>query len=142
MFTLDSRLTNDTLVLGDFELSRVLLMKDSRYPWCILVPKEADITEIYQLSESQQAQLTKESALLGQQLMTLFKGDSLNVAALGNVVSQLHVHHVIRYQNDATWPGPVWGVGCAEPYTDNALIGIAKKISVSLAGELGFLSKI
>jgi diadenosine tetraphosphate (Ap4A) HIT family hydrolase len=138
MFELDPRLANDTIVLGDFIESRLLLVKDSRYPWCILVPKHSEITEMYQLSQSQQAQITKESALLGQTLMSLFDGVSLNIAALGNVVSQLHIHHVVRYVDDSTWPGPIWGVGTAVAYSRDDLNQRASQITAQLKGKLGF----
>lgn len=140
MFELDPRLANDTIVLGDFATSRLLLAKDSRYPWCILVPKRCDITEIYQLAGEEQAQLSRESALLGRKLMELYQGDSLNVAALGNVVAQLHIHHVVRFTNDASWPGPIWGVGVAIPYADGELAKHARQITSSLSGELGFIA--
>jgi len=140
MFELDARLNNDTLTLGSFGVSRLLLMKDKRYPWCILVPQMVGITEAYQLSEAQQLALAKESSLLGQTLMELYQGDSLNVAALGNVVSQLHVHHVVRFHDDATWPSPVWGVGSAEAYQESALNEIAQTIVQRLAGQLSFVA--
>jgi diadenosine tetraphosphate (Ap4A) HIT family hydrolase len=139
MFELDKRLENDTITIGDFQLSRVLLSKDSRYPWCILVPRVNAITESYQLSEQQQIQLCQESAWVASQLMVMFKGDSMNVAALGNVVSQLHVHHVVRFENDACWPGPIWGVGQSTPYTQSDLKSVALKITVLLEGKLGFM---
>lgn len=138
MFKLDTRLQNDTLTLGCFGLSRVLLMKDKRYPWCILVPQVADIKEAYQLSASQQTQLQQESNALGKALMELYHGDSLNVAALGNVVSQLHVHHVIRFYGDQTWPAPVWGVGSAVAYDEQELSQRATEIVNKLSGLLDF----
>jgi len=140
MFELDARLNNDTLTLGSFGLSRLLLMKDKRYPWCILVPQVAGITEAFQLSEAQQLALAKESSLLGKTMMDIHQGDSLNVAALGNVVSQLHVHHVIRVHDDATWPGPIWGVGSSVAYGDVALNEIGNAIVQRLAGQLGFVA--
>jgi len=140
MFTLDARLQNDTIMLGQFGLSRLLLSKDKRYPWCILVPQVDNIQEAYQLSEDQQAQLQQESNALGKTLMALFEGDSLNVAALGNVVSQLHVHHVVRYKNDPTWPGPIWGVGDAVSYSDQELLTMANKIKLKLHGTLDFIA--
>ncbi len=128
MFLLHPRLEMDSIIMGDFRLSRLLLMNDSRYPWFILVPRRAGVTEIYQLSEDEQQQLQRESVSLGQAIMSVFGGDKLNVAALGNLVSQLHIHHIVRYRDDASWPGPVWGVGIAEPYTDEQLATIREKI--------------
>lgn len=142
MFELDKRLAKDTVFIGNFQLSRVLLSKDSRYPWCILVPQVNDITESYQLSEQQQIQLCQESAWVASQLMATFKGDSMNVAALGNVVSQLHVHHVVRFDNDACWPGPIWGQGESTPYTQSDLESLALKITSLFEGKLGFTPSI
>ena len=118
MFKLHPRLEADTILLGHFELSRCLLMNDARYPWCILVPERDGISEIYQLSDKEQQQLQRESSLLSQCLMALFKADKMNIAALGNLVPQLHLHHVARYRSDESWPGPVWGVGVARLYTE------------------------
>jgi len=115
-FGLDARLAADTLPCADLPLSRLLLMNDARYPWCILVPRRAGIREWYELDDDDQAQLLKESIWLGRTLMQRFGGDKLNVAALGNVVPQLHLHHVVRRQGDGAWPAPVWGRGTAEPY--------------------------
>ncbi len=108
-FTLHSRLAADTFVLGEFPLCRLLLMNDRQYPWFILVPRRTDLREIYQMSEADQQQFWRESALLSQAAMAAFGGHKLNVAALGNLVPQLHVHHVVRYEADPAWPAPVWG---------------------------------
>ncbi|MBE9526439.1 MAG: HIT domain-containing protein [Proteobacteria bacterium] len=128
MFTLDPRLDQDTIYLGDFVLSRVLLMNDARYPWVILVPRVVGLTECFQLSEAEQAQLTKESNFVAKSLKALVQADKMNVAALGNVVSQLHIHHVARYQADETWPAPVWGKGQAIPYTVQELEAICEQL--------------
>lgn len=138
MFELDKRLAADTLVVGNFELSTLLLSRDSRYPWCILVPKVAGISESYQLSDQQQIQLCKESSLVASELMTMFNGDSMNVAALGNVVSQLHVHHVVRFENDESWPGPIWGQGTAIGYQNTELEALKTKLVACFEGSLGF----
>ncbi|MBJ2128819.1 HIT domain-containing protein [Alteromonas sp. IB21] len=109
MFKLDSRLHNDTFFVCDLSLCRVLLMNDSQFPWLILVPMKSDIAEIIDLSEEEQITLLRESALASKALQALFSPLKLNVAALGNVVRQLHVHHVARYDTDCAWPKPVWG---------------------------------
>lgn len=109
MFKLDSRLHNDTFFVCDLSLCRVLLMNDSQFPWLILVPMKKDIGEIIDLSEQEQVTLLQESALASKALQALFSPLKLNVAALGNVVRQLHVHHVARFDNDCAWPKPVWG---------------------------------
>lgn len=119
MFLLHPRLESDAIYLGDLPLSRLLLMNDARYPWCILVPRREDLSEIYQLSGADQQQLWRESAILGEGMMEVFGGDKLNIAALGNLVPQLHLHHIVRYRDDTSWPGPVWGVGHPEPYSES-----------------------
>ena len=109
VFTLDPRLEQDTLCLGAFPLSLLLLMNDSTYPWLILVPQRPEIREIYQLDPADQQQLLVESSHLAEVLAGLLHPDKLNIAALGNVVPQLHLHHVVRYRSDPAWPAPVWG---------------------------------
>lgn len=108
-FELHPRLAADTFVLGDFPLSRLLLMNDAQYPWCILVPRRAGLREIFELSEADQQQLLRESSTLGRAMMQAFEGHKLNIAALGNLVPQLHLHHIVRQEGDAAWPAPVWG---------------------------------
>jgi diadenosine tetraphosphate (Ap4A) HIT family hydrolase len=116
-FTLHPQLAQDSLFIADLPLSQLRLLNDSRYLWCLLVPRRANVREIYELTEADQQQLLKESSQLGQRLMQLGKGDKLNVAALGNVVPQLHVHHVVRKVGDEAWPAPVWGKGTLQPYS-------------------------
>ena len=102
-FQLDPQLAGDCIIVGDFPLTRLLLMNDSTFPWFILVPRVSDIEEAYQLNDEQQLQLMHESSFLSRKLQALFSADKMNVAALGNVVRQLHVHHVVRYVGDAAW---------------------------------------
>jgi diadenosine tetraphosphate (Ap4A) HIT family hydrolase len=109
MFSLDPRLQNDTFQLGRFPLSLLLLMNDRTFPWLILVPQRPDIQEIYQLDPADQHQLLRESSQLATVLASQYHPDKLNIAALGNVVPQLHLHHVVRYRTDPAWPAPVWG---------------------------------
>jgi diadenosine tetraphosphate (Ap4A) HIT family hydrolase len=118
MFELDSRLKNDTVTLASWPLCEVLLMNDVQYPWVILVPKVEGATELFHLNKTQRQQLDAESILLSETLMSVFQGDKLNVAALGNVVSQLHIHHVVRFKSDITWPAPVWGKFPAQAYSE------------------------
>lgn len=120
-FQLDSRLAADSEVLGDLPLSRLLLSRDSRYPWCILVPRQPGLRELHQLAPEDGARVFAEISQVSLALEQLFAPDKLNVAALGNVVPQLHVHVVARFQGDAAWPGPIWGQGSAEPYEEDAL---------------------
>ncbi|MFW5425652.1 MAG: HIT domain-containing protein [Methylophagaceae bacterium] len=116
MFKLDPRLEQDTILIGESSLSTVLLMNDARYPWVILVPRATGVTEVFQLNVKQQAQLMNESNFIAEKMKTLVQADKMNVAALGNVVSQLHIHHVARFIGDETWPAPVWGKGAAVQY--------------------------
>ncbi|MBD2859792.1 HIT domain-containing protein [Spongiibacter sp. KMU-158] len=109
MFSLHPRLAEDTFVVGDLPLCRVLLMNDSQYPWLILVPREENLRELHQLSWASQQQFLRESNLAASLLEQLFRAEKLNLAALGNMVPQLHFHHIARFQDDPAWPGPVWG---------------------------------
>lgn len=120
-FELDIRLASDTIVLGDFPLSRCLLMNDAHYPWLILVPRRNNLTEVHQLSSEDQVQLLRESSWLSQALKLAFNADKMNVANLGNVVSQLHWHIVARHSTDAAWPGPIWGKNPVQHYGVQAL---------------------
>ena len=108
-FILHPMLANDTITLAELPLSRLLLSNDKQYPWFILVPRVNDIQDIYQLEWQDQLQFLNESSLLSELLMQVFKGDKMNVAALGNICPQLHVHHIVRFKTDAAWPAPVWG---------------------------------
>ncbi|PTY36898.1 histidine triad (HIT) protein [Saccharospirillum sp. MSK14-1] len=121
MFELDHRLQNDCVEIGELMLNRILLMKDANYPWLILVPQREDISEIYQLDVDDQEQLIWESSFVAERLMDTFNGDKMNIAALGNVVPQLHIHHVVRKRTDAAWPNPVWGAVPAKAYPRGAL---------------------
>lgn len=127
-FELDPVLVKDTYVLGDFPLCRLLLAKDANYPWFILVPRRVGATELYHLSEKDQFQLIRESSFLAENLADLFGARKMNVATIGNMVSQLHMHHVVRYEKDAAWPKPIWGAAESVPYTDDALKAIKKKV--------------
>jgi len=119
-FRLDFRLAADTLVVGDLGLCRALLMNDSRFPWLILVPRRDALIEIHDLSAPERALLIEESAMAGERLKKLTGAKKINVAALGNIVAQLHVHVVARFEDDPAWPGPVWGSGAAVAYEPQA----------------------
>lgn len=118
MFELHPQLAKDCQLIGRFTLCHLLLMRDANYPWCILVPDRAGITEIHQLSAEDQQQLMRESSLLASSMATLFAADKMNIAALGNIVPQLHIHHIVRQRTDPAWPAPVWGKLPARSYTD------------------------
>ena len=128
-FALDPRLAADTHLIADWPLSRVLLMDDARYPWAILVPRVAGVSEWFDLPPQDQAQLSREALGLAAQMKTIFGARKMNVAALGNMVPQLHVHVVARFESDAAWPGPVWGVGTKALYTLDARADAVAKFS-------------
>lgn len=119
-FILDERLGADTHAVADLGLSRVLLMDDARFPWLILVPRVAAARELTSLPASDQARVLGEINLAARVLTQLHGPDKLNIAALGNVVAQLHVHVIARRVGDAAWPRPVWGDGTREPYAEAA----------------------
>lgn len=121
MISFDPRLLTDCEIIGKFKLCHVFLMRDANYPWCVLVPDRDAAVEIFDLTEKDQQQLNLESITLLAFLKEEFSADKMNVAALGNVVSQLHIHHVVRYKNDVAWPAPVWGAFPAKAYSENEL---------------------
>ncbi|MGE0847411.1 MAG: HIT domain-containing protein [Flavobacteriaceae bacterium] len=119
-FQLDAKLAADTIPVAELTLCTAVLMNDSRFPWLILVPRRPGLAEIIDLGEADRAALLDEIALASRALRALHPGCKLNVAALGNVVSQLHVHVIARHAGDAAWPKPVWGVGERTAYSDGA----------------------
>lgn len=135
-FSLDSRLANDTIDLGRLGICRVLLMKDARYPWLILVPERAGLSELIELSPADEASVFQTLRQASEALKAVASPLKLNVGALGNVVRQLHIHIVARNEGDEAWPGPVWGKGTAVPYDDakrDTLIAALKKALPELA---------
>nr|WP_299243624.1 HIT domain-containing protein [uncultured Halomonas sp.] len=120
-FILHPRLAADTYQVTDLALCQVRLMNDARFPWAILVPRRPAIREVHELEESEQARLWREATMLGRGMQASLGGDKLNLATLGNQVAQLHVHVILRFQDDDAWPGPVWGMGTPRPYTQAAL---------------------
>lgn len=131
-FGIDAKLLKDTHEIGKLALCRVLLVNDARFPWLILVPQRAGIAEIIDLTPADQQLLWREIAQASLALKTVFQPDKLNVAALGNVVRQLHVHVIARFASDAAWPKPVWGVGEALPFQPHQLAITADRIAAAL----------
>ncbi|HEX3439888.1 MAG TPA: HIT family protein [Pseudolabrys sp.] len=117
-FSLHPQLAADTVPVGDLPLSRVLLANDANYPWLILVPRLPALTEIIDLEENAQIQLLNEIAAASDALKDLTACDKLNIAALGNMVAQLHVHVIARSRSDAAWPKPVWGAAAPKAYDE------------------------
>jgi diadenosine tetraphosphate (Ap4A) HIT family hydrolase len=138
-FELHPQLAADCIVLGDFPVSRLLLLNDSNYPWFVLVPRRAGATEIYHLSDEEQCILMKESSFLASNLADIFAAKKMNVASLGNMVSQLHIHHIVRYETDKAWPAPVWGKVPAVPYSEKEIEAVRGKLEALMAGELDFV---
>ncbi|MGO3890327.1 MAG: HIT domain-containing protein [Paenalcaligenes sp.] len=116
MFTLHPTLAADTLDIGDLPLCKVLLMNDQHYPWVILVPRQADIREIFDLSNTDQQLLWQETNHVAQRMHEYYQANKMNVATLGNMVPQLHMHVIARHHHDPAWPSPVWGKQPALPY--------------------------
>lgn len=138
MFALDSRLEQDCLLIGDFPLCRLLLMNDSHYPWFILVPRREEVSELFQLDAADQRQLWHETTLLAETLKDTFAADKMNVATLGNVVSQLHMHVIVRRRDDAAWPAPVWGRHPAQTYADEQVRLLKDKLRLVLTEDFQF----
>jgi len=135
-FQLHPRLQQDCITIGRFELCRLLMMNDSQYPWFILVPEISNLTELYQLDKAQRELLMEESCYLAENLAELFQADKMNIANIGNMVAQLHIHHIVRYQTDSAWPAPVWGKFAAVPYTDTQIIERVGQVTARLSEKL------
>ncbi|MCE5312788.1 MAG: HIT family protein [Nitrospiraceae bacterium] len=140
MFELNERLKKDTIEIAHLRLSLLLLMNDSTMPWMILVPQKPGITELHQLEQKERAMLVEEVALVSDLLEKEFRPDKINVASLGNVVPQLHVHIVARYRNDRAWPGPVWGAAGAIAYKEQDAEKLAERIRELLKQRISLLS--
>jgi diadenosine tetraphosphate (Ap4A) HIT family hydrolase len=138
---LHPQLAQDCFVVGRFPLSALLLMNDSRYPWFILVPQRQGMREIHQLTESDQQQLMRESSLLAACIEQEFKADKINIAALGNMVPQLHIHHIVRYKTDLAWPAPVWGNRPAIVYSETDALFLCARLRNLLAETHIFLAE-
>ena len=129
---LDPQLQRDSVALGDLPLCQVRLMNDANYPWLLLVPRRANMTEITDLSEADQAQLMREITQAVDALKAETACLKINIAAIGNIVAQLHVHVVARFRTDAAWPKPVWGAAPARAYEKIAM----DKLSIALHRRL------
>lgn len=141
MFTLDSRLQQDTLPIGDFPLCRLLLMNDVNYPWFILVPRREEVSELFQLDMADQQALWLETTRLAETLKDVFVADKMNVATLGNVVSQLHMHVIVRRREDAAWPAPVWGKHPAKAYSAEQIAAVRERLRLVLTADFRFVEE-
>lgn len=138
MFALHPQLEKDCISLGEFPLCQLLLLNDSQYPWFVLVPRRDQIREIFQLNEADQQQLLKESSALAKAINEAFCADKINIAALGNMVPQLHLHHIVRYEHDPVWPAPVWGKLPAVTYSEKGAEHVKVKLFAALPSDLSF----
>ena len=120
-FEVDRDMAQECFTVGDLPLCRVLLKDDCNYPWFVLMPRRAEVSEFYELDDEDLGQFWKESSAFGRLLMQHLRGHKLNVAALGNVVPQLHVHHIVRQTGDPAWPRPVWNVVPAKAYEESSV---------------------
>lgn len=132
-FELDARLARDSELVTVLGLCQLRLLKDSRWPWLMLVPQRPDKTEIFELAPLDQAMLTFETNMIAEALKTATGARKINIGALGNVVSQLHVHVVARNEGDPNWPGPIWGFGTAVPYDDQAKQAFLKALNKAIS---------
>jgi diadenosine tetraphosphate (Ap4A) HIT family hydrolase len=139
MADIHPKLLEDCFIIGRFPLCHLLLMDDAHYPWFILVPDRDGLSEIYQLSDADQKQLLKESSLLAECLMNVFEGDKMNIAALGNIVPQCHIHHVVRYHGDPAWPAPIWGALPGKAYAQKEIDNIFTKLKQSSMNDFKFI---
>lgn len=128
MFEIDPVLGRDSVALGTLDLCQIRLVNDNRYSWVLLVPEREGLREIHELSVVDRALLIEEISLISTVLEGLREPDKINIGALGNIVSQLHVHVIARFKGDDAWPGPVWGQGKAVGYSDEALALVGTQI--------------
>ena len=138
MINIHPQLQNDCIHIGHFPLCQLLLAKDANYPWFILVPNRNDISEIYQLSHDDQIQLISESSYFAEVLTNNFNADKINIGALGNVVPQLHIHHIARYRDDVAWPAPIWNHSSPKDYTEAQVTNIIDKLRQGLTRDFLF----
>ena len=135
-FRIDPRLEADGVPLVELTLCHVRLMRDARFPWIVAVPRVVGSEELTDLAPGNRAALVEEVVLLSEALKAETRAHKINVAALGNIVRQLHVHIVARFEGDAAWPGPVWGSGPAQDYPVGAIDALVERLRDRLAGPV------
>jgi diadenosine tetraphosphate (Ap4A) HIT family hydrolase len=134
-FSLHPRLAADSVEVASARLCQIRLLDDRRFPWLLLVPVLPELREIHELSPADRAQLVEEVAAVSRVLVELVSPTKVNVGALGNLVPQLHVHVVARFEGDAAWPGPVWGSGERVPYAEAERERFVATLRAALARE-------
>lgn len=133
-FDLNERLAADTWTVKDLALCRVLLMNDKRYPWLILVPRREGLRDFHDVAEADKATFLAEIDHASAVLKVQTGAQKMNVAALGNIVPQLHVHVIARFEKDEAWPKPVWGLGEVVPYRPSEIGGLIEVLKKGLLG--------
>lgn len=136
-WSLHPQLEKDGVTIADLALCRVLALNDANYPWIVLVPRRADARDIIDLTDADQARLTIETDRAARALRDISVCDKLNIAALGNMVPQLHIHIIARTLTDAAWPRPVWGVAPQRPYSAADLDNFVATFKAALQTRLG-----
>ncbi|MEN0676771.1 HIT family protein [Plesiomonas shigelloides] len=139
-FQLHPQLAADTTCLGHYPLSDVLLCREGQLPWIILVPRQMGIREIYELSDADQIQLLRESSAVSRVINALYQPDKLNIAAIGNMVPQLHLHHVGRFSSDPVWPAPIWGRLTASWRSEEQQQAEMRKLQQALTDTADFIA--
>ncbi len=134
-FQLHPRLEADSRLVSEEGICQLRLINDSRFPWLILVPQIPDVKEMYQIPLAQRQQIHSLTDRIAEQMASTFDADKMNVAAIGNVVPQLHIHVIARRTGDAAWPAPVWGFGEAIPYSSETSEGVITKLRQMLAAN-------
>jgi diadenosine tetraphosphate (Ap4A) HIT family hydrolase len=132
-FELDGRIARDSDLIATLDLCQLRIQNDSRWPWLVMVPQQADMTEIFELPEADQALLSAEVNHVAAVLKEITGATKINVGALGNIVRQLHVHVIARFEGDANWPGPIWGYGSAEPYDGEKMQALMNRLMEKLS---------
>lgn len=133
MFTLDPTLEKDTVEITRLDMCRVLLMRDKTYPWLILVPAIPDLRDLDDLNEVERTTVMAEVDRVSKVMKSQFSPYKMNVAALGNVVEQLHIHVIARFQGDPAWPAPVWGAHPPVDYDDTDRLNLIDKLHTALS---------
>lgn len=131
-FILDERLAKDSVFVAYLGPDQVRISKDARYPWLLLIPSVADVHELFELGLNKQVELLKSSNLISAVMRELFKPHKLNIACIGNIVKQLHIHHVARFEYDEVWPAPIWGRGEASAYTTTELNDTIERLRAAI----------
>lgn len=133
-FEPDARLVEDSYPVTELPLCQLRLMDDARFPWLVLIPRRLEVSEVFELDAPAQQQLWREASAVGRAMLEALGGDKLNIASLGNIVAQLHVHVIVRRREDDAWPAPVWGHGQAEAYDLDRLADMRARILAEVEG--------